>query len=143
MRIHLLMILAAFAIAESQSLQETISPILVADRLYWFGYDGEENQAYRIVAKFHSQSELADALRLDAGIGEYAGSSWTLANILVEVDLNANGYVASWMISGPAFLISAYIDDLQQLYETGVLMYDFSASEIDAKPTAFFEQEGE
>jgi len=140
MKNHLLIILAAFALVEFQSLEVTSPPFLVADQLYWFGSDGEENLAYQIVAKFYSQSQLADVLRLDTTVGEYSGRSWTLADILVEVDLNANGDVASWIVSGPASLISAYIDNLQHLYSYGEIMYDFGAREINAKPSAFFEQ---
>ncbi|MCD4700974.1 MAG: hypothetical protein K8S24_03865 [Candidatus Aegiribacteria sp.] len=143
MKIHLLTVLATFTLAECQSLQVTNPPVLVADRLYWFESDGKGNQAYHICAKFYSQSQLADVLRLDTTVGEYFGRSWTLADILVQVDLNANGNVASWIISGPAPLILEYIGDLQQLYENGELMYDFGAFEIDAKPTAFFEQHEE
>lgn len=139
MKSYLLIILATFALAECQSLQITSPPILVADRLYWFGSDGEGNQAYQICAKFYSQSQLADALRLDTTVGEYVDRLWTLADILVQVDLNANGNVATWMVSGPVPLILVYIDDLQQLYENNELMYDFSAREINARPTAFFE----
>jgi len=139
MKYCLLVVLAAFTLAECGSIHDSCPPALVADRLYWFGSDGEVNQAYRITAKFNSQSDLADVLRLNAVIGEFAGRSWTLADILVQVDLNANGYVASWMISGPEPLISSYIGELQQLYENGELMYDLSASEIEARPTAFFE----
>ena len=139
MKNHLLIVLAIFALAECQSLQVTSPPVLVADRLYWFGSDGEENQAYQIGAKFNLQSQLADVLRLDTNVGEYDGRSWTLADILVQVDLNANGNVASWTISGPAPLILAYIDNLQQLYENSELMYVFGAREIDAEPSAFFE----
>jgi len=143
MKSHLMIVLAAFALAECQSLQIASQPVLVADRLYWFESDGEGNQAYQICAKFYSQSQLADALRLDTTVGKYVDRSWTLADILVQVDLNANGNVATWMVSGPAPLILAYINDLQQLYENNELMYDFGIIEIDAKPTAFFEQQEE
>ena len=143
MKNNLLVILAIFAFAECQSLQVTNPPVLVADRLYWFGSDGEENLAYHIGAKFYTQSQLADVFRLDVTVGDYADRSWTLADILVHVDLNANGNVASWTVSGPMPLILEYIDNLQQLYENSELMYVFSVREINANPTAFFEQQEE
>ena len=143
MKNNLLVVFAIFAFAECQSLQVTNPPVLVADRLYWFGSDGEENLAYHICAKFYTQSQLTDVLRLDTIIGKYADRSWTLADILVQVDLNANGNVASWMVSGPVPLILVYMDNLQQLYENSELMYDFYVREINANPTAFFEQQEE
>lgn len=137
------MVLTIFTFAECQSLQVTSPPVLVADRLYWFGSDGEENLAYHICAKFYTQSQLADVFRFDVTVGDYADRSWTLADILVQVDLNANGNVASWTVSGPVPLILVYIDNLQQLYENSELMYVFSVMEINANPTAFFEQQEE
>ena len=143
MRNSLLTVLAILAFTGCQSLHRVGRPGVVADRLYWAGPEGEKNEAYNVFAKFNSQSQLADVLRLDARIGTFAGRPWTLADILVRVDLNANGDVADWMVSGPAPLISAYVKNLRQLYEKKELMYDFSASMIDVKPTAFFEKEEE
>lgn len=143
MRKHLfMMVVAALALTGCQSFYVD-RPVVIADRLYWAGCEGEKNEAYNFVAKFNSQSQLAEALRFDAPIGKFAGRSWTMADILVRVDLNANGDVAAWMVSGPQPLISAYVTNLRQLYEKKKLMYEFSASKIDAKPTAFFEKEEE
>jgi hypothetical protein len=133
------MLLVVLAVMVSQAQHDGDSPILVADQLYWWGLDGGENQAYRIVAKFNSQPQLTSALRLDASIGKFAGRSWILADILVQIDLNANGNVATWIVSGPEFLTAAYVENLRQLYEENITMYDFSVSEVDARPTAYFE----
>jgi len=134
-----LVLLVVLVVTVSQAQQNGDSPILVADQLYWWGQDGGENQAYRIVAKFNSQPQLVSALRLDTTIGKFAGQSWTLADILVQIDLNANGNVATWIVSGPEFLTAAYVENLRQLYEENITMYDFCASEVDARPTAYFE----
>jgi hypothetical protein len=132
-------VLAALALTGCQSRPGGDQPIVVADRLYWAGPEGEKNQAYQLVGKFTSQSQLVRVLRLDTPIGEFAGRSWTLADILVRVDMNANGNVAEWMVSGPAPLTSAYVQNLRHLHQKKNVMYDFWASVIDVKPTAFFE----
>lgn len=134
-----LMFLVVLVVAAGQAQHDVDCPMLVADQLYWWGSEGIENQAYQITAKFNSHSHLISVLRLDAPIGKFASKSWTLADILVQVDLNANGDVATWVISGPEFLTAAYVENLRQLYEEQIMMYDFYASEVDAKPTAFFE----
>ena len=134
-----LILLLAFVVTVCQAQFDTDSPILVADQLYWWGSKGGENQAYLITAKFNSQSQLASVLRFDAPIGQFADRSWTLADILVQVDLNANGDVATWIVSGPELLTAAYVDSLRGLYDERIVMYDFYASEVDARPTAFFE----
>jgi len=99
-----LMFLVVLVVAAGQAQHDVDSPMLVADQLYWWDSEGIENQAYQITAKFNSQSHLISVLRLDAPIGKFASKSWTLADILVQVDLNANGDVATWVISGPEFL---------------------------------------
>jgi hypothetical protein len=55
------------------------------------------------------------------------------------MDLNANGDVAAWSISGPKPLLVGYVARLRRMYEGGKTFYDFGANALNAKPTAYFE----
>jgi hypothetical protein len=112
---------------------------VVADRLYYGGPEG--NAAYAIFGKFHTRSQMTAYLRLDARVGKFSGRSWALSEILVSMDLNANGYVAQWVVSGPKPLIETYLTSLRKIHESGNMMYDFSVVPMDVAPTAGFETE--
>ena len=103
-------------------------PLHLADHKYWSGSD--ENLALEITGKFNSLEEMASTLRLDNNISAFNNRTWLFADILVLMDCNANGDVASWVVSGPKPLISAYVQHLEKLYEQNTLFYDFGYFEI-------------
>ncbi len=111
----------------------------MADQLYWQGAEG--NLAIQIEAKFDSREEMTEMLALDRHVGEWQGATWVLAEILVSVDLNGNGDVAGWVVSGPKPLIQGYVQGLRNLYAQSKVFYDFWAGEIEVKPYASWEGE--
>lgn len=108
--------------AESASLH-------LADQRYWPG--PEENLALTIAGKFNTLEEMTSAFRLDNTIGAFEHRTWIFADILVSMNCNANGYVTSWVVSGPKPLISDYIQRLENLYKHDKVFYDFCYSEIE------------
>jgi len=116
---------------------ERKEPILVADQLYYWE-DDAENIGISITGKFNSREKMAETFDLLRIVGLFQGRAWALADILVTVDLNANGDVASWEISGPEPLLMSYIKDLDARYEDRSLFYDFGYHFIDFKPSAFW-----
>lgn len=113
-------------------------PLLVADRLYWAGEEG--NLAATLTGKFHRLADLAAELNPALGVGEFRGVPVRLFNILVSADYNANGLVATWTVSGPQPLIAGYLKRLRALAATPGVLSDFSADTVAAAPTAAFER---
>jgi hypothetical protein len=113
-------------------------PVLVADAYYWVGPEG--NLAVEISGKFQSEDGLRDTLSLTKEIGRFKDrkypfneKSWTLRDILISIDFNSGGSVATWRISGPKPLLSDYVETLIGQYESKSLFYDFSYRAIKVK----------
>jgi len=114
--------------------------ILVADAYYWSGPEG--NLGIEITGKFQSEEGLKNILSLSSEIGLFKDRrypskerNWTLRDVLISVDLNANGSVATWRVSGPRPLLASYLDRLKRLYEDKSMFYDFGYSFVDFKPS--------
>ena len=125
--------------------QESVDPnskdtVVVADQRYWWEKEG--NLGVSITAKFNSTEQMAQTLYLLKEVGTFHSEKWMLQKILVSVDLNANGDVATWLVSGPKPLILNYIKGLESAYKDKSLFYDFGYNIVDCKPTAFFEDDG-
>jgi hypothetical protein len=108
---------------------------IVADQLYW--WEPEGNLGAGISAKFNSRKQMEETLSLTGKIGSFKSKQWVLGDILVSMDLNANGDVAYWTVSGPKPLVSEYLKELEAAYKDRSLFYDFGYSEINYKPTAY------
>lgn len=113
--------------------------VVVADKYYWPGPEG--NLGLKITGKFISLEKEAATFDLLQEIGQFRGRQWKLADILVAVDLNANGNVATWQVSGPRPLITEYLDRLRKQYEDRSLFYDFGFTYVNFKPTIALEAE--
>lgn len=104
------------------------APLHLADQRYWPG--SEENLALGITGKFNSLEEMTSTFKLDNIVGAFGHRTWIFADILVSMDCNANGYVISWVVSGPKPLISAYVQRLENLYKQNKVFYDFGYFEV-------------
>ncbi len=109
--------------------------LFLADKFIWTGEGGI--RAVRIFGKFNSRELMVENLALDHEVGrlpDLRNSStvrvWTLADILVSMELNANGFVGSWTVAGPRPLIDAYAASLAKAYETRTIFYDFGLFEL-------------
>jgi len=144
MKIAILIVLMLFSFsvvfAHEVDNVEWRDPVLVADQLYYWE-DDAQNLGVAITGKFNSRKKMAETLDLLQIVGLFQGRAWALADILVTVDLNGNGDVASWEISGPKPLLMSYVKALKVKHEDGSLFYDFGHSFINFKPSAFWEQE--
>jgi len=114
--------------------------IVVADQRYWWKEEG--NLCVSIGAKFNSAEKKGQTLDLLKEIGTFHSKDWKLHEVLVSADFNANGDVATWLVSGPKPLLLSYVKDLEASYKDRSLFYSFSYSVVDCKPTAFFEDDG-
>ncbi len=130
---------ASEAMGGVEASAEEEGPELIADQLFWTGPEG--NLGMDLFAKFNSTEELYATLDLNAEIGQFDGRAWKLGEVLVYVDLNANGNVASWLVSGPKPLIEAYADKLQTMAKDDKAIYSFNATPYEVAPSAFFEAE--
>ncbi|HNW91984.1 MAG TPA: hypothetical protein PKM88_03630 [bacterium] len=122
--------------ALTNSLTPGREQLLVADRLYYAGADG--NAAMVITAKFVSARERGEVINLRTAVGRFGNQVWVLGDILVNVDCNANGAVATWTVSGPRPLLTAYGDKLKSMQQRRV-MYELSWHEVDAHPAGYYE----
>lgn len=109
--------------------------LFLADKFIWSGEGGV--RAVRIFGKFNSRELMVENLALDHEVGRLSdlrNSSalrvWTLGDILVSMELNANGFVGSWTVAGPRPLIDAYAARLTKANETRTIFYDFGLSEL-------------
>lgn len=73
--------------------------VVVADQLYWWEKEG--NLGVSVGGKFNSAEQMAQTLYPLKEIGVFRSRKWKLHEILVSVDFNANGNVATWLVSGP------------------------------------------
>ncbi len=117
--------------------QQPAAPVVVADKYYWPGSEG--NLGLQITGKFISLEKEAASFDLLQEVGQFRGRQWKLGDILVSVNFNANGNVATWKVSGPKPLITEYIDGLRKRYEDKSLFADFSFTYVNFKPTAALE----
>jgi len=78
-----------------------------------------------IVAKFQTSLQRADFLRLEIPIDSTARRRWLFQDILVSIDLNGNGWVASWRIAGPRRVIDAYLARVVALAKDRSVIYDY------------------
>ena len=114
------------------------APVLVADRFFWAGPEG--NAAAEITGKFQSEEKLQQHFQLSNPIGTYTSKQksprlvqWTLREILVSVDFNGGGSVATWRVSGPKPLVLAYVDRLKTQFNDKSLFYDFGIRQLKTK----------
>ena len=134
-------LLFTFSYAEDDKDIEAKTPLIVADQKYH--WESEGNLCVEVGGKFNSQKQMSETLNLSGGIGIFKGKVWFLHDVLVSVDFNANGDVASWIVSGPKPLLQEYIKGLERQYKDKSLFYDFSYSFLNCKPTAAFEEDNE
>jgi hypothetical protein len=125
---------------------DNVVPEVVADEYYWAGPEG--NVGIAITGKFKSLEAMAQTLGLTAPVGRFRDrqssfktKDWVLRDILISMNLNANGLVATWRVSGPKPLLLDYVRDLEGLYKAGTVLYDFDHVRIRFEPTAFWEEE--
>lgn len=127
-------------------------PLVVADRLYRPGPGPDENSAYCLSWKFKSREDMVQALRLDTPIGRFHGekcfdsecvnsgctaAEWSLFDILVLMDLNADSNCARLIVSGPQPLVDGYVSRLAAEEASGreLTWYDFSCQPIEVVST--------
>ncbi len=113
------------------------APVIVADRFYWSGPQG--NLGLSLVGKFIDPEKMIETFELSKVLSVFSGKQWTLRDILVSVDFNANGTTASWKVSGPRPVLEQYLAVLKADYQNKSLLYDFGFSEVNFKPTAAVE----
>lgn len=137
---RLLILLTCTMLLTGCAITDILTPrrneIVVADRLLYAGADG--NAAQVISATFATRRELAEVLNLRTTVGRYNNQNWRLDDILVSVDLNADGTAATWTVSGPRPLIAAYGEKLKQLQERQQLMRDLTWHEVEARPDTYY-----
>ena len=127
----LFLALAATTISAQQPAASVVEPpVLVADRLFWAGPEG--NAAAEITGKFQSEEKLQQHFQLSNPIGTFTSKQkpprlvqWTLREILVSVDFNGGGSVATWRVSGPKPLVLAYVERLKTQFDDKSQFYDF------------------
>jgi hypothetical protein len=98
----------------------------------------------RLAGKFDDPVKMGNALNLNQHIMEFHDHQWTLGNIVIRIDLNANGHCAMWEVSGPKPVVDVYVsrmNDLARNAESGI--YDYGTEAIVCLPTAAFEREEE
>ncbi len=111
--------------------------VLVADQKYY--WESEGNLGISIFGKFNSSEQMTETLSLAKEIGTFKSRKWKLNDIIVSMDFNANGDVATWKVSGPKPLLLKYLEDLEAKHKDHSLFYDFGYSFINFKPTAYWE----
>jgi hypothetical protein len=98
------------AAADRETRQE---PFIVCDQRFWTGEGG--NRALVVSARFTDRDRMAHALDLSRTVGEFNGRPWLLSEVLIDLDLNADGHLVTWRVSGPSALIAAHVDELRRL----------------------------
>lgn len=142
--LFLLAILLMFSIFVIHVIQVQAS--LISDQYYWFGDEG--NVGIELIGKFQSLERMAETFDLLQDIGIFKSptepedtKTWKLHDILVYVDFNANGNVATWKVSGPKPLLMKYLEQMKRGYKTKWLFYDFGYTFVDFEPMHFGEDE--
>lgn len=106
---------------------------VLADRYVYVGDEGGEG--VELVAKFKTREALIAHFDLKREIGALGGKPWALRDVLIDLDLNANGEVASWTVAGPKPLIDAYVEATKASPD----IYDFSEDPLDTTSTGALE----
>ncbi|MBU1108439.1 MAG: hypothetical protein KKB51_17320 [Candidatus Riflebacteria bacterium] len=115
-------------------------PLVVSDRLYFDGPEGNAGLAFQI--KFLAPQSLTDFFRLDNTVGTIGNRLYSLKDVLVDIDFDGgNANWASARISGPKPVIIGYLNDLEKKCRANNLFTDFSWNFINFKPTAYYETE--
>ena len=94
--------------------------LVVSDR-----YLGKSTAGAEITAKFDSPGARTAMLRLDAPVGTINGKLWVLADILVTLNINGNGYVAVWTVAGPKEVVATYLAAFRQIVRNRHPVYDY------------------
>jgi hypothetical protein len=109
--------------------------LYLADKYIWGPPDGV--RAVRISGKFNSRELMVAKLKLDLVVGTVPDARsptrervLTLGDILVSMDLNANGYVGSWTIAGPRSVVTAYVSSLSRTNDDRSVFYDFGVTDL-------------
>ncbi|HKQ80105.1 MAG TPA: hypothetical protein VJ810_40810 [Blastocatellia bacterium] len=136
----ILFLLPLCVIPQENRVVKNDDPVHIADRYFYARPEG--NLGIEIAGKFQSEEILKATLDLSAEIGVHKAKKypfdetmWTLRDILVSVDFNANGSVAVWRVSGPKPLLLNYLERLKNQYEDKSLFYDFGHRFINFRPS--------
>jgi len=78
-----------------------------------------------ILMKFNTAAQRAGMLRLDAVVDTAARRPWLLSDLLVSMDLNGNGYVATVRLAGPRAVIDRYVARIEAIANDRSVIYDF------------------
>jgi hypothetical protein len=127
--------------AQQSRMSNNENVLTVADQYYWSGPEG--NLGIEVLGKFRSEEKLTDTLNLLKEIGTFNAkkqpfnpTSWKLRDVLISMDLNANGNVVRWHVSGPKPLLLSYLENLKKQNEDKSVFYDFGYAFLHIKPTA-------
>ena len=121
--------LTAVACARAQAPAPRGDTIHVADRYF----ADTTTTGAEILAKFRTSPQRAEMLRLDAPIDSADGRRWLLEDILVSIDISANGYVATWRIAGPRRIVERYLDRVVALAKDRSVIYDHGIRRLVVK----------
>jgi hypothetical protein len=135
-----LLLVSLAAYAQESSSSKLGDPVLIADAYFWTGPEG--NLGVEITGKFQSEEKLKNTLNLDGKVGRFKSKkfpfddrNWVLRDVLVTVDLNAQGPVAIWRVCGPKPLIASYLEGLKKRHEDKSLFSDFGYKPVNFKPS--------
>jgi hypothetical protein len=137
----MLIIFSSLHFLSGTEISDLPHPLIVSDRLYYNGPEGNAGLAFQV--KFITAQSLTTFLKLDTPVGNIKNRSYTLRDILVDV--NFDGGNANWAdlrISGPKPIILDYLNDLETKFRKKNLLSDFSWMFMNFKPTAYYENEG-
>ncbi|MFZ2956168.1 MAG: hypothetical protein WA705_04665 [Candidatus Ozemobacteraceae bacterium] len=116
-------------------------PLVVSDRLYFDGPEGNAGLAFQV--KFFTVKALTDFFKLDTPVGNIENRSFTLRDILVNINFDGGNTIwADVRLSGPKPIILNYLSDLERKFREKNLLSDFSWNFMNFKPTAYYETEG-
>ena len=99
--------------------------IFVADRFL-----GDSAVAYSLFAKFHTASARAGELRLDMPLPEPSPRVQTLGDVVVNISLDGNGFVAVWIVAGPRQVVDPYIARMRLRMADRAVIYDSSVLKL-------------
>src|SRR4030095_16172337 len=135
-----LLISVCTANAQDTARHESKNFVPISDRYYWSGSEG--NLGIEIIGKFESEAALLATMSLITEVGLFKGrqypfntTRWTLRDILVSVNFDANGSVATWRVSGPTPLVLSYLDGLKNEMKDGSVFYDLGYVFINFRPS--------
>jgi hypothetical protein len=79
-----------------------------------------------VIAHFRTAELRAAVLRLDGVVSIHENRAWLLSDILVNVDFNGNGFVATWRVVGPTPVIEAHLGQIAEIAKDRDQIYDHS-----------------